>query len=87
MNGPLANVKSQITLNVRATYSNPPAHGGRIVDLVLKDDALFDEWRGNIKTMAHRIIGELSSTKVPKLLSALYSKNGHVIVQAKMDAD
>jgi len=52
----IANVKSQITLNVRATYSNPPAHGGRIVDLVLKDDALFNEWRENIKTMANRII-------------------------------
>jgi len=55
--GTLPNVKSQITLNVRATYSNPPAHGARIVDLVLKDETLFAEWRGNIKTMADRIIG------------------------------
>ena len=56
--GTIPNVKSQITLNVRATYSNPPAHGARIVDLVLKDETLFAEWRGNIKTMADRIIGE-----------------------------
>jgi len=54
--GVIANVKSQITLIVRASYSNPPAHGARIVDLVLADDALFGEWRGCIQTMADRII-------------------------------
>ena len=27
------------------------------MDLVLKDEALFNEWRDNIKTMAERIIG------------------------------
>jgi len=52
----IPNVKSQITLNIRANYSNPPAHGVRIVDLVLNDENLFAEWRGNIKTMANRII-------------------------------
>ncbi len=52
----IPNVKSQFTLLIRANYSNPPAHGSRIVDLVLSDEALFAEWRGNIKTMADRII-------------------------------
>lgn len=59
----IANVKSQITLNIRANYSNPPAHGARVVDLVLKDGALFDEWRGNIKTMADRIIAMRSGLR------------------------
>ena len=27
------------------------------VDMVLNDEALFAEWKGNIKTMADRIIG------------------------------
>ena len=49
--------KSQMTLIVRAMYSNPPAHGCRIVDTVLKDPALYQEWRDAIRTMAHRIIG------------------------------
>jgi malate dehydrogenase len=48
--------KSQMTLIVRAMYSNPPAHGCRIVDVVLKDPALYQEWRDAIRTMAHRII-------------------------------
>ncbi|TRY61538.1 hypothetical protein TCAL_04172 [Tigriopus californicus] len=52
----IENMKSQITLIVRAMYSNPPAHGGRIVDLVLKDEQLFKEWCECIKVMSSRII-------------------------------
>ena len=28
----------------RGNYSNPPAHGARIVAEVLSDDALYKEW-------------------------------------------
>ena len=52
----VANVKSQLTLVARAMYSNPPAHGCRIVEKVLNDKALFEEWSCNVKTMATRII-------------------------------
>jgi len=48
--------KSQMTLIIRAMYSNPPAHGCRIVDTVLQDPALFQEWKDCIKIMANRII-------------------------------
>jgi len=54
--GVIASMKSQLTLLVRAMYSNPPAHGARIVDVVLKDPALYQEWRECIKTMSERII-------------------------------
>merc|ERR1712038_1404173 len=50
------NLKSQMTLIIRAMYSNPPAHGCRIVDTVLKDPAMYQDWRDCIKTMADRII-------------------------------
>jgi len=53
---PIASMKSQLTLLVRAMYSNPPAHGARIVDVVLQDPALYQEWRDCIKIMANRII-------------------------------
>jgi len=49
-------VKAQLTLRVRGNYSNPPAHGARIVQRVLSDPALYEEWKGNIKTMSGRII-------------------------------
>ena len=37
-------VRSQLTLLVRGSYSNPPCHGARIVSKVLTDSALFEEW-------------------------------------------
>jgi len=52
----IANTKSQMTLIVRGMYSNPPAHGARVVEKVLNNEALFAEWKDNIKTMAGRII-------------------------------
>lgn len=61
----VAPVKSQMTLVARGMYSNPPAHGGRIVEKVLNDPDLYQEWTQNVKTMANRIQGmrtELRST-------------------------
>lgn len=52
----LTNCRAQITLLVRGNYSNPPAHGARIVSKVLNDPALFSEWQGHIKEMSGRII-------------------------------
>lgn len=52
----ITNMKAQITLIVRGNYSNPPAHGARIVKRVLTDQKLFAEWQEQIKIMANRII-------------------------------
>lgn len=49
-------VKSQFTILVRGNYSNPPAHGCRIVHRVLTDTSLYNEWKDNIKSMAGRIL-------------------------------
>ncbi|XP_047478353.1 aspartate aminotransferase, cytoplasmic-like [Penaeus chinensis] len=49
-------MRSQITLLVRGSYSNPPSHGARIVSRVLNDEALFGEWKECIKIMSGRII-------------------------------
>ena len=54
--GHVTNFKSQMTLIVRAMYSNPPSHGARIVDTVLQDTQLFSQWRECIHTMAHRYV-------------------------------
>jgi len=53
----VAPVKSQMTLVCRGMYSNPPAHGGRIVEKVLNDPDLYQEWTQNVETMAGRIKG------------------------------
>jgi len=51
----IAPVRSQVTLIVRACYSNPPNHGARIVSRVLNDPKLFEDWRVCIRTMSSRI--------------------------------
>lgn len=60
-----AAVKSQLTLIVRAMYSNPPAFGARIVDTVLNTPALHAEWFECLKIMSTRII---------KMRKALYDE-------------
>ena len=37
-------IVSQLKLIIRPMYSNPPAHGARIVSTVLSDPTLFKEW-------------------------------------------
>jgi aspartate aminotransferase, mitochondrial len=54
-------------------YSNPPIHGARIASAILNDPALTQQWLGEVKGMAERIIrmrallkenlGKLGSTK------------------------
>jgi aspartate/tyrosine/aromatic aminotransferase len=40
---------------VRASYSNPPAHGGEIVATILGDDALRSRWFAEVGVMRDRI--------------------------------
>ena len=48
-------VKSQMSVLQRSEISNPPAHGARLVSLILNDAGLFEEWKRDIRTMAERI--------------------------------
>ncbi|KAI6005530.1 aspartate aminotransferase [Pisolithus albus] len=49
-------IRSQLSVLQRSEISNPPAHGARLMSLILNDPKLFEEWDRDIKTMAHRII-------------------------------
>ncbi|KAJ6669210.1 hypothetical protein lerEdw1_008019 [Lerista edwardsae] len=49
-------VLSQMEKIVRTTWSNPPAQGARIVATTLASPELFAEWKGNVKTMADRVL-------------------------------
>ncbi|WP_076536729.1 amino acid aminotransferase [Shewanella sp. UCD-KL21] len=46
---------SQIKKTIRASYSNPPAHGGLIVSTILSDDGLRKEWESELSAMRQRI--------------------------------
>uniref|UniRef100_A0A8K9UKM9 Aspartate aminotransferase n=2 Tax=Oncorhynchus mykiss TaxID=8022 RepID=A0A8K9UKM9_ONCMY len=52
----LARVLSQMEKIVRTTWSNPPSQGARIVAITLNNPDLFIEWKGNVKTMADRVL-------------------------------
>ncbi|WKY08877.1 hypothetical protein Q1695_001786 [Nippostrongylus brasiliensis] len=51
----LPGFKSQMSLVIRANWSNPPAHGARIVHKVLTTPALRKQWDEAIKIMSSRI--------------------------------
>ncbi|POS83612.1 PLP-dependent transferase [Erysiphe pulchra] len=52
----IKHIASQLTILQRSEISNPPAYGARIVDMVLNDKELFEEWQDNLRTMSGRII-------------------------------
>lgn len=65
-------VLSQLTLIVRAMYSNPPAYGSRVVGTILSTPELRKEWMDCIQIMSSRIIkmrqalyGELTKLNTP----------------------
>lgn len=52
---PIAAIKSQLKLIIRATYSSPPLHGARIAAAVMSDANLFEEWKRELKIMSDRL--------------------------------
>lgn len=54
-------VMSQLKLVIRPMYSNPPAYGARIVDVILGDPQLKELWHKEVKMMADRIIAMRSA--------------------------
>lgn len=48
-------VGSQVCQKVRALYSNPPAHGARIVSYILSHPVLKQQWQKEVEEMRKRI--------------------------------
>ncbi|MCO6546404.1 MAG: aspartate/tyrosine/aromatic aminotransferase [Gilliamella sp.] len=46
---------SQVKTIIRANYSNPPAHGAKIVSYILNNEELKEEWIGELTSMRQRI--------------------------------
>jgi aspartate/tyrosine/aromatic aminotransferase len=49
------NVMGQLKFCARAQYSNPPKHGAAIVETVLNDPELTQEWYRELNVMSGRI--------------------------------
>jgi aspartate/tyrosine/aromatic aminotransferase len=50
-----ARVMSRVKLTVRANYSNPPAHGGKVAEIVLSTPDLRALWEREVEGMRERI--------------------------------
>jgi aspartate aminotransferase len=79
-------VDSQIKILIRPFYSNPPVHGARIASTIMNDPELNQQWLGEVKGMADRIIEMRALLK--KNLEDLGSKHdwSHITSQIGMFA-
>ncbi|KAI0692389.1 aspartate aminotransferase [Cytidiella melzeri] len=78
-------IKSQLSVLARSEISNPPAHGARLVSLILNDAELFADWKRDIRTMANRIID--MRNELFKLLTEEFKTPGnwdHIVNQIGM---
>ena len=50
-----ARVFGQLKFTVRRIYSSPPSHGGHVVDIVMNDEALHEQWVSEVYCMRDRI--------------------------------
>ncbi len=48
-------VFGQLNFVVRRIYTSPPAHGGHVVDIVMNDDELYQQWVSEVYSMRDRI--------------------------------
>ncbi len=48
---------SHVKIAIRSNYSNPPAHGGDIVETILSDGVLRAQWEVDLAGMRNRILG------------------------------
>lgn len=77
------NAFSQIKSTIRASYSNPPAHGALIVSTILEDDALKQMWQQELQQMRERIaemralfVKSLKESGVSQDFSFISTQNG-----------
>jgi aspartate aminotransferase len=74
---------SQMKTTIRANYSNPPAHGGKIVTTILRSPELRAEWdrevaeiRNRIQTMRRLFVKELAARGVERDFSFIERQHG-----------
>ena len=76
---------SQLKILIRPFYSNPPIHGARVASTIMSDPALNNQWLGEVKGMADRIIEMRALLK--KNLEDLGSKHdwSHITRQVSLE--
>ncbi len=74
---------SHVKQAIRANFSNPPAHGGQVVSMVLNDPSLRKQWenevaemRARINTMRHLFVETLNEKGVERDFSFITRQRG-----------
>jgi aspartate aminotransferase/aromatic-amino-acid transaminase len=74
---------SQVKTIIRGNYSNPPAHGAKVVAAILKDDALRAEWiqevsdmRDHIQELRDALVATLKAKGAKRDFSFIQRQNG-----------
>lgn len=77
-------VMSQLKILIRPMISNPPIHGARLANLILRDAGLKAQWLNDVKLMADRIIS--MRTQLRELLAKEGSQKSwsHITTQIGM---
>lgn len=57
-------VQSQVKSAIRRNYSNPPAHGALVVERILSDEALTQQWLDELAQMRSRVNGMRSDLRM-----------------------
>lgn len=73
---------SQIKLTIRTMYSNPPLHGGAIVDTVLNDSELRQVWETELAEIRDRIL-DLRAKFVQAMEAKLPERDFEYILQQR----
>lgn len=74
--------QSQIQFVARGIYSMPPSYGGALVDIILNDEQLKQQWQGEVSAMRRRM-QDLRSLLVNKLAEKGASKDFSFVNQQK----
>ena len=56
-------MQSQVKSAIRRNYSNPPAHGALVVERILSDEALTQQWLDELTQMRGRVNGMRSDLR------------------------
>jgi len=80
-------VGSQVKVTIRRNYSNPPAHGGKIIEMILSDASLTSQWQAELAGMRDRINGvrsDLASSLDEAGVKLAPEGNGFITAQKGM---
>lgn len=73
-------VHGQLKFTIRRIYSSPASHGNHVVDIVMNDETLFNQWVGEVYEMRDRIrlmrqkLQDILSSKLPERDFSYFTK-------------